>query len=264
MQAEPLTGLVDIHHHILPGVDDGASNLETALEMARLAVADGIRKIVATPHPNKQTGIGSREITVQAVAKFNQALAENGIRELEIYPGVECYLVPEIVDRLKKGELFPLNHSRYVLIEFSTLVAPANIENMMFWLRDQNYVPIIAHPERYNYVQQDPIWLAKLVRLGCLSQVTAGSFYGRFGKRCQSSAEVLLRQNLVHLIASDAHNVKVRPPQISPARPAIEKLAGPKAFLKLAIEVPGIILTDQLFESAQPELLTGKPFWKFW
>lgn len=255
---------IDTHFHILPGVDDGAKDLTMALAMARLALADGVRLIVATPHPNPTSGIGSQAITTQAVEELQQALQQDGLNELQIVPGVECMLVPEILTLLQQGQLFGLNNSRYVLIELDRLVVPVNIEQVMFKIRSAGYVPIIAHPERYNYVQQDLGWLARLVRLGCLSQVTAGAFYGRFGQRCQKAANALTRHNLAHLVASDTHNLKLRAPGIAPARPLIEELVGPVKFRQMSLEVPRLIIFNGLYEAEPPESIKQRPFWKFW
>lgn len=257
-------GYIDIHFHLLPGVDDGARNLDEALEMARLAQIDGVSRIIATPHPNYQTGIGGREVTSRLVEDFNRRLIEANITEIKVVPGVECYLEPELLERLERQQLFGLNKGRYVLIEFPTVTPPLNVEHLMFGLRVKGFIPIIAHPERYQYVQQDPEWLAKLVRLGCLSQLTAGAFWGRFGKRCQKSAEILLKTNLCHVIASDAHNVQVRPPGFQRALPEIERLAGSESLKRLLIEVPGRILADIYYEPEPPERSLARPMWKFW
>jgi protein-tyrosine phosphatase len=255
---------IDLHFHILPAVDDGAKDVTMAMEMARLAVADGTSVIAATPHPDRVSRIGSREITGQAVANLNVIFSEQGITNLKIVPGVECYFVPEILTMLKSKELFPLNDSRYVLLEFNHVIAPVQPEQMLFRMRLAGYVPIIAHPERYKYSQNNINWLINLVHLGCLLQVTAGAFYGRFGPHCQKTAEALLRANVVHLIASDAHNVTSRPPGLTKARPAIEKIAGNTMFEQLAAIIPAKILANATFESAPPALQTAKPFWKFW
>ena len=255
---------IDLHFHILPAVDDGAKDMKMAVEMARLAVADGTSVIVATPHPDRLSRIGSREITGQAVADLNTVFSEHGIKNLKIVPGVECYFVPEILDMLKSKELFPLNDSRYVLLEFNHVIAPVNPEQMLFRMRSAGYVPIIAHPERYKYSQNNINWLINLVHLGCLLQVTAGAFYGRFGPHCQKTAEDLLRANLVHLLASDAHNVTSRLPGLTKARPAIEKIAGITMFEQLAAIIPAKILANSTYEPPTPELQTAKPFWKFW
>ena len=265
---EPIGGYLDLHCHILPGVDDGAKDLETALEMARLALADGVRLVVATPHPNEQTGGGSPLTVAGLVVNFRAVLAEHDLGRLEILPGTECYLVPEILSLLKQKNLATLNNSVYVLIEFHPIVAPVNIEQTMFQLRSAGYVPIIAHPERYNYVQEDLTWLSNLIRLGCLAQVTAGACYGRFGKRGQKSAEEILRHNMAHIIASDAHNLKIRAPGMSLARPVIEKWLGSPTgkviFQQLAVEGPTKIVSNQIYEPDLPDRVTARAFWKFW
>ena len=273
-QFDPVTslaaskGYLDLHCHILPGVDDGAKDLDIAIEMARLALADGVRLIVATPHPNEQTGMGRPAVVAEAVQQFRAALKAHGLDALEVLPGTECYLVPELLNRVRQGQLTTLNNSAYLLVEFHTIVAPAHVEQFMFELRNAGYVPIIAHPERYTYVQQDLEWLTRLVRLGCLTQLTAGAFYGKFGKRGQKAAETILQHNMGHLIASDAHNIKVRAPGIDPARPVIEKLLGSntgrEVFRQLAVEVPIKIVHNQFFEPDLPERVAQKAFWKFW
>ncbi len=264
LQVSSENTLVDAHFHILPGVDDGAKDLPMALEMARLALADGVKTVIATPHPDPATGLGSQKYTSELVQNFNLRLHEHGLGALQVVPGVECYLTPEVLADLRSGKLITLNGSRYVLIEFHTQIAPVNIEYTMYELRNAGYVPIIAHPERYNYVQQDFDWLARLVRLGCLSQVTAGAFYGRFGTRCQNAAEGILGRHLAHLLASDAHNLRVRAPGLSPARARLEELGGPGTFHHLAVEIPGLIVQNQPYEPPQPPLATARPFWKFW
>lgn len=255
---------IDIHFHILPGVDDGARDIYMAVEMARLAVQDGTRVIVATPHPDTRTGIGSKEKTIKATLDFSAVLHEYGIYELQILPGVECYLVPELFTLLREEKLFTLNNSRYLLVEFNHVIAPVNVEKVMFQLRIEGYIPIIAHPERYKYAHDNLKWLQRLVSLGCLTQVTAGAYYGRFGKQCQKTAFLLLQSNLAHIVASDAHNLEIRAPGLSRARPVIEKLAGPAIFQQMAIEVPTRVIENLAYEPGLPDSLVGRSFWKFW
>jgi protein-tyrosine phosphatase len=255
---------IDIHFHILPGVDDGARNIEMALQMARLAIQDGTRTIVATPHPDARTGIGSKEKTLQATFDFSAIMRQQGITDLQVLPGVECYLVPELFSLLKEDKVFTLNNSRYLLLEFNHVIAPVNVEKVMFHLRTQGYIPIVAHPERYKYAHDNLKWLERLVRLGCLIQVTAGSYYGRFGKQCQKTATLLLQSNLAHIVASDAHNLEIRAPGLSQARPVIEKLAGPDTFRQMAIDVPARIVENLVYEPDLPDSPAGRSFWKFW
>jgi protein-tyrosine phosphatase len=255
---------IDIHFHILPEVDDGPKNLQQALEMARVALAEGISTIIATPHPDFDKGVGGLEETTRLVDEFRGQLLKAGIIGLNIVAGTEAYLEPDVLERLEKNQLITLNSSRYLLLEFPPINAPINIENFIFLIRNAGYVPVIAHPERYRYVQDNPECLANLVRLGCLSQVTAGAVWGKFGKRCQKTAEILIRHNLCHLLASDAHNPDVRPPGFSLCIPELERLAGVGAAEKYLFEVPGYILNNELYEPGSPEKIKSQTVWKFW
>jgi protein-tyrosine phosphatase len=256
-------GFIDLHFHILPGVDDGAKDMMMAVEMARLALEDGVETIVATPHPN-DSGIGSPSVTLEAIARLRLALQEHNLADLKVLPGAECFFSPETVEHLKHGQLLTINQTRYVLVEFHHVIAPVNIENALFRLRSNGYVPVIAHPERYKYVQTNLEWLAKLVKQGCLVQLTAGAFYGRFGKNCQKSAEQILSNNLAHLVASDAHNTQIRAPGIELARSRIERLSSTLHFQQLSREIPAQILANCEYERLVAGLTPVKNFWKFW
>lgn len=259
----PLKNFADLHCHILPNVDDGATSLEMSLEMARLAVADGTTTIVATPHPNLDTGIGSKAKTTQLVADL-QAKLDAAQIDLRLQVGVECYLEPKIPQLIQIGQLTTLNNTRYLLIEFPVREAPLKVENFIYSLQIADFLPIIAHPERYKYVQEDLNWLGRLIELGCLSQITAGVFGGGFGNRARQAAEQLLQRNMVHLIASDAHNIERRPPGMKGGLVHIANNYSLELARILAINVPNQILTGKVFTPPQPEMLKAKPFWKFW
>jgi protein-tyrosine phosphatase len=259
-----MVSFIDLHFHLLFAVDDGPRTLEQSLEMAQMARAEGISKIVATPHPNFETGVGGKQKTEELVQKIQLDIRSAGINDLDILPGTECYLIPEIMEYLKNGQLITLNFSRYLLIEFPPIDPPVKIEYFIYSLRNAGYVPVIAHPERYRYVQDNAEWLSNLVRLGCLAQITAGALSGRFGKRCFKSAEELLKLNLCHVIASDAHNPAVRPPGFLGCLPELTKIAGPDAPARFLSVVPGYIISNMPYEPPQPEKATGKVAWKFW
>lgn len=259
----PLKNFIDVHCHILPNVDDGATSLEMAMEMARMAAADGTSTIIATPHPNLTKGIGGLAKTRQLVEELQATLTAQQI-PLRLRVGVECYLEPTIPQLVKAGQLTTLNNTRYLLIEFPMREAPPKVENFIYGLQIADFIPVIAHPERYKYVQEDLNWLGRLIELGCLSQITAGVFGGGFGNRARQTAEQLLQHNMAHLIATDAHNVERRPPGFKAALAYIANSYSLELARALAINIPGQVLTGQIFAVPQPEILKAKPFWKFW
>ena len=174
--------MIDVHCHILPNVDDGSESMEEAIELARISAAEGVTHIIATPHPAPDGTVGSRVFTTERVAELNAALRENEIA-LEIFPGVETYIDPDMLAMLGSGRIFPLNNGRYVLVEFPYRQAPPSCEKILFAMRVAGYIPIIAHPERYQFVEKDPLWLGRAIEMGCLAQGTGAAFWGAFGSR---------------------------------------------------------------------------------
>lgn len=225
---------VDLHSHILPGIDDGASSVEETLAMLRLAHAGGTRDLVATPHcflaPYDNTD------PVVVAHSFNRLLEhleklrceDEGdeyafLSEMTLYLGAENYISPEFIDALAKGTVISLNNSRYVLIEFPLSlpfeVALSAVERIL----QVGFFPVLAHVERYSFCQKGTQRLAGLVGMGCLAQVNAATLLGASGRRQARLAAKLLDQGLVQLIASDAHGAEARRPDLSRAAAALAK-----------------------------------------
>ena len=201
--------MIDLHSHILPGVDDGAATLQDSRELARRALADGVEAIAATPHVRADYPTSARRMQ-ESVAALRRDFEAEGIA-LAVLPGGEIDL--ERLETLADEELaaFSLGGSgRYVLLEFPYRGWPLALEQTVFDLRLRGLRPVIAHPERSRDVQQRPERLAAAVAGGALVQVTAASLDGRLGRRTRAAAERLLEQGLVHVLASDAHGPEVR------------------------------------------------------
>jgi protein-tyrosine phosphatase len=233
--------LIDLHSHILPGLDDGAGNLGDALEIARTAVADGITAIAATPHVREDypTTADAMELGVR---KLRAALEREGI-ELELLPGGEISL--EQLDRLSHDELrrFGLGgNPNYLLIETPYWDWPIPFGEIVSRLRSFGMTPVIAHPERNAAIQADIAKVAALVDAGALIQVTAASLDGRLGSRTRASARKLVDAGLVHMVGSDAHTAGIREVGLSGARKVIgdDQLAG-----WLTESVPEAIVRDE-------------------
>ncbi|MCQ2492545.1 MAG: hypothetical protein MJ087_05845 [Lachnospiraceae bacterium] len=206
--------MIDIHAHILPGIDDGAYNMDMALDMADIAVSGGTSIIVATPHADLDNArarfknyYGRRFImNLQA---FRKALDEEGI-PLTVLSGQEISLKRSTLSKINNEDLISLNHSDYYLVEFEFDEDPAVMEVRLMELLHEGCIPIIAHPERYYAMQDDPRWLYNWSHAGCLVQINRGSVLGRFGEECKSVSDYLLEHNLVTCIASDAHSSRQR------------------------------------------------------
>jgi protein-tyrosine phosphatase len=202
---EGVERMIDIHCHILPGIDDGAKSVEDSLLMAREAASEGIHTIIATPHLNSQYD-NRKELILSKVGQLNQALKEARI-DVTILPGQEPRIYGEILEDIAKNAIQTLNNSQYLFIEFPSNHVPRYTEKLLFDLQVQGLTPIIVHPERNSELIERPEVLYRLVEKGALTQVTASSLCGYFGKKIKGFSIQLIEANLTHFIASDAHNI---------------------------------------------------------
>ncbi|MEC3884071.1 CpsB/CapC family capsule biosynthesis tyrosine phosphatase [Halobacillus sp. HZG1] len=202
--------MIDIHSHILPGVDDGAQTIEESVKMAEAAVADGIRTIIATPHHKNGAYDNYKNDILIQVNELNRTFQERGI-DLEVLPGQETRIYGEMIKGLQQEEVLPLNQeSNYVFVEFPSGSVPRYANQLFFDLQVAGYSPIIVHPERNKAIMENPDLLYSFVKHGAYVQLTAASVCGKFGKKIKKFSEQLLEANLAHLIASDAHNTGSR------------------------------------------------------
>lgn len=210
-------GYIDIHSHILPQMDDGSQSMEQSLEMLRIAEAEGIAVMFATPHyKSGRFRADSKEVS-RALQKLQRAAAEEGL-EIQLYPGTEIYYRSELEDKLDNAELHTMNGSNYVLVEFSPLEDYAYIRNAMDDILSIGYQPILAHVERYQCMLKDKKRVLELRDMGCGIQANAGSITGDFGFTAKHFLWKLLKEELIDYIGTDAHNAEKR-------RPAMKKCA---------------------------------------
>ena len=214
--------MIDLHCHILPGIDDGAPDLATSLAMARLAVADGITVTACTPHILPGVYNNSGAMIGAAVARLRVALAEAEI-PLRLVAGADVHVAPELVAQLGAGSALTINGSRYLLLEPPHHVLPPRLEDHIFHLQTAGYVPILTHPERLSWIDAHYRLVKRLVYNGVLMQLTAGSFLGRFGRRPRYWAERMLDEGLCHVLATDAHNIDQRAPRLAETRELIAR-----------------------------------------
>ncbi|MFJ5759277.1 tyrosine-protein phosphatase [Neobacillus sp. NPDC093182] len=217
--------MIDIHCHILPGVDDGAQSLSESIEMAKKAVEQGIHKIVATPHHLTSSYENPKESIINRVNQLNVALRKEKI-ELDILPGQEVRIHGEMVEGCVAGDILPVNHTPYILVEFPSNHVPRYTEKLFYDLQVNGLIPVIVHPERNQEIIEHPELLYQLVKKGALTQITAASVCGDFGKKIKNFSLQLVEANLTHFMASDAHNITNRTFKMSEAFGTIEKKYG--------------------------------------
>ena len=218
--------MIDIHCHILPGMDDGSKSWPQTLLMAKNAVKQGITHIIATPHHNNGAYVNLKEDIIGAVDYVNGQLRREGI-PLTLLPGQEIRIYGDMVEDLKDGDLLPLNvTSNYIFVELPNDHVPHHFPQLQFDLQISGYVPIIVHPERNEEIMANPEILYRFVSNGALTQVTAASVVGKLGKKTQRFTSQLIDHQLTHFIASDAHDPKKRTFFLAEAYKAIDKQFG--------------------------------------
>jgi protein-tyrosine phosphatase len=242
--------MIDIHCHILPGIDDGAKDMDEALALINLAVADGVTRIVVTPHLHFGRFENYLPVIQASFLALQQVVAEAGI-VIELAYAAEVRLDSEILSLLSRQQL-PLygsyNNQQFMLLEFPHSHIPAGSDILVKHLLKQNITPVIAHPERNRDLLKSPEKIKPFVRLGCWFQVTASSITGHFGEECQTLALSYIEQDFIHIIASDAHNLKRRPPVLSEARSKISAMFGEAKAQQLFYD-NAYNITASLFES---------------
>lgn len=201
--------MIDIHCHILPGIDDGAQTIYDSLDMAKQAVSQGIDTIIATPHHMNGKYENRKTDIVSKVDELNARLKEEQI-DLTILPGQENRIYGEILEDFEKGEIQTLAGSSYLFIEFPSGHVPRYAETLLYEIQVKGLMPIIVHPERNAELIQHPDRLYEMVNNGAATQITAASLIGAFGKKIKKFSEQLIEANLTHFLASDSHNVTTR------------------------------------------------------
>ena len=235
--------MFDLHCHLLPGIDDGAVDLDMALAMARLAVDDGITTIACTPHiypgmyDNDAAGIRAAVATLQA------ELDARGI-DLRLVEGADVHLDPDLLAGIRAGRIPTLGGSRYLLLEPPHHVAPPKLEATVFELMTAGITPVITHPERLSWVETHYDMFLRLAERGAWMQVTAGALTGRFGRRVKYWGERFVGEGHCMLLATDAHHPVRRPPLLAEAREAAALLVGSEAAGHMVLTRPQGVLAD--------------------
>ena len=259
--------MIDLHCHILPGIDDGAPDRQVALAMARCAAADGITVTACTPHIYPGLYDNDGEGIERAMVAFRRVLAEEGIA-LELVVGADTHLAPDLLASMRTGRVPTLNGSRYLLLEPPHHSIPPRFEDSVFQLRAAGIVPVLTHPERLSWIEGNYPVFERLVRGGTWMQITSGSLTGRFGKRPKYWGERMLDEGLVHILATDSHHIDRRPPLLAEGREAAAARVGEQEAWNLVLHRPKGIIEDSpaeqlppLPDRARPD---NMPLWQRW
>ena len=232
--------MIDLHCHLLPGIDDGPETLDEALAMARIALENGIEAAHVTPHLHPARWDNDLPKIAAAVEAYRAALAQAGI-PLALGFAAEVRLDYAIVPLIEEGRvpfLGKLEGYQVMLLEFPHSHVPVGAEEFVAWLLARNIRPLIAHPERNKDLMRDPARIEPFVGAGCLLQVTADAIAGGFGALCAQRAREFLERGLVSVIASDAHDTTGRPPRIAPGRDIAAKIVGAEEARRMTYDTP--------------------------
>jgi protein-tyrosine phosphatase len=238
--------MIDIHCHLLPGIDDGANSWETTLEMCRLAQQDGVSHIVATPHANYEY----KYDRAAHLALLDELRAR--VPGLSFSLGCDFHLSYEnLEDAMQCPERYAIGDTGYLLVELSEY-STFNVAQILYQLQTAGLIPILTHPERNPLILNKPDSLHEFAAAGCLFQITANSLTGAWGKRSQNLCTEMLRNKMVHFIASDAHGIRNRPPILSAAREAAAKIVGAAQAQRLVSDHPRAVITGQSVDLIAP------------
>ena len=251
--------MIDINSHILPGMDEGAKHITESIAIAKLAVSEGIRTLIATPHHKNGLFENTKTNILEKVTELNHILKQEAI-DLQVFPGQETRIYGEILADYQKGEILTLNDAgRYLLIELPTDFVPAYTDSLLYDIQMKGLIPIIVHPERNQEFLVSPNRLYKLVKNGAMTQITAKSLVGGYGKKTKKFAQQLIELNLTHYVASDVHNTKNQSFHMVEAFDEIEKNYGVD-MVYLFMDNAELLAQGKLAYKEMPQKIDSKKF----
>jgi len=250
--------MIDIHQHLIYGVDDGAPDLATSLEMAEQAAAEGVSRIVCTPHSSDQYP-WQQTLVEERFAELSHALKD----KIALTMGCEMHMTADnVLDAIAHPLRYSFDNKGYLLVEFPNMAIPPQMEEAIFQLQAVGYTIIIAHPERYPVILKNPEILTGWLRRGCLTQVTSSSLYGRFGRMAEAFSNELLTRNCIHFLATDAHHTKWRPAHLRKGYEYVSQRSGEETARRICVTNPQAAVDGRQLED-QPEAIgiyDEKPF----
>lgn len=248
--------MIDIHSHILHGIDDGAKTPEDSMAMAQAAIQEGITTIVASPHHKNGNYDNYKTDILHHVQALNDLFQAHAI-DLKVLPGQEVRIYGEVTEDITADEILPVNHTKYILIEFPRTSVPRYAAQLFYDMQVAGYIPVIVHPERNEVLMQDHEKMYEFVKRGALTQITAASLVGKFGKETQTFTHQLIQANLTHFLASDAHNTTSRGFCMQEAYAEIQKTYGADTYY-MFMENAELLVDDMNVNRMEPSKIRKK------
>lgn len=243
--------MIDFHTHILPNIDDGSRSIEETFNLIEEAKKAGFDKLVLTPHYMEgyyETDVAEREVWLSAISKNLYIKNFEG----KLYLGNEIYMTDNMISLLENARASTINNTSYVLFELPLNAEPLNLYDIIYQMQQYKIVPILAHPERYSFMQKEPELLYDLVEKGVLLQANYGSIIGQYGKKAQSLVKKMLENNLVHFLGSDVHRQNTIYKRITECLMEIESITGPEYLDELTDKNPSLALANKRIDIRQP------------
>lgn len=244
--------MIDFHTHILPNVDDGSKSVEETFELLKEAKEAGFDSIISTSHYMEEyyeVNSAEREVWIKAIT---ENLDKKNI-DLKLYLGNEIYITENIINLLETGKATSINNTNYVLFEFPLNVKPMNMYDIIYDMIEYKLIPILAHPERYSFVQKEPELIYDLIQKGVLMQSNYGSIIGQYGEKAQIIARKLLENNMVHFLGTDVHKKNSIYPRIPEALSELRMIVGEKKLEELTTINPSLVLENKKIDIDEPK-----------
>ena len=256
--------MIDLHTHILPGIDDGVKEEDEAVAFARMAREDGIRTIVATPHCKEGFYFNTKKEIFPAVERLRTRLQEESV-DVQLLPGAEVHICPDLVERIGNGLAPTLaDNGKTLLLELSLSQPPVELPELLFQLKLAGIIVLFAHPERIRHFYEDSSRYERLVQMGAWGQLTSGSLLGTFGNDIRKLSEDLLVRGLVHVLASDAHNIRGRPPLMQESMERAAELVGEEYARAMVTSAPQALLEGRSLRMPAVQRPERKLFFGRW
>lgn len=243
--------MIDVHSHILPNIDDGSRSIEETFNLIKEAKEAGFEGIVCTSHYMEnyyETNRPEREVWINAIHEN----LENKNIDMNLYLGNEIYMSDNIIELLEDGKATTMNDTSYVLFELPMNVEPMNLYDMVYEMQQYKIVPILAHPERYSFVQTDPELIYDLIDKGVLMQANYGSIIGQYGKKAQMIVQKFLENNMIHMLGTDVHRQNTIYPKIPEIILELKSLIGEEKVKELTTINPELVINNKRIDIRKP------------
>lgn len=239
--------MIDFHSHIIPGIDDGSKNLEETIQMIEEAKKVGFTDIISTSHYINNYYETNQNDRINYLSQI-----QSKVNSINLIIGSEIYVTQDIVMLIKQQMASTINNTRYALFELPMNNNILELKNIIYSLLENKYVPIIAHPERYSYVKENPNWLIEYIEMGVLFQSNFGSIIGLYGKEAQKTVELLLKNNMIHFLGSDVHRKNSIYTKIPEILKRLERIISKEKIQELTTINPKLVLEDRKLEIDEP------------